>query len=497
MKRLRFNWSRWHRRLGVITCVGVVLWGLSGLSHPVMSRLQPKPAVFKAPSASLNLTSAMDPSQVLPCSGISQFQRMNIINVGNATVYRVAVDSHTPARYFSATDCQELTAGDEYYARELASHYTGRPVSEIADASFVTQFDEEYMSVNRLLPVWRIEFTGSGHLRAYIDTDQARLSTLIDDTRMVMGNIFRWGHNWSFLENTPRLQLVVMVLVLGTALSSAISGLTLYLRRRRHSKERRVNQPARHWHRRLGLLVAITTLTFAASGMFHLVMSYRQQVTANAYVTPLIEADNVSRGNWQQIIAQPAHRIDLVQSPSGLQWLLRNDMPPARVAELSHANHGADHHEHSHGASPSKALPVALMAAGGEGTQLPQDMLALARSQAIGFAGLPEVDIVQTQLVTRFGGEYGFIFKRLPVVRVQFAGPGNPRYYIEPATGALAAEVRDIDATEGKSFAYLHKWTWLDANKDVRDVLMMLFALGNILVALLGIWLFARRVAEG
>jgi hypothetical protein len=72
----------------------------------------------------------------------------------------------------------------------------------------------------------------------------------------------------------------------------------------------------------------------------------------------------------------------------------------------------------------------------------------------------------------------------------------NPRYYVEPATGVLAAEIRDIDVTEGKSFAYLHKWAWLDANKEARDILMVLFALGNVIIALLGAWLFALKAAE-
>lgn len=489
IKRLRFSWAAWHRRLGLITCAGVALWGLSGLSHPIMSRLQPQPAAFTAPSTPLHLAAAMVPGQALACAGLSQFQRLNIINIDDVAMYRVAVNADTPARYFSAKDCRELPAGDEHYARQLASHYTGQPVSEIVSARFITQFDDEYMAVNRLLPVWRVEFSGPGHLRAYIDTDQARLATLIDDTREAMGNIFRWGHNWSFLENAPRLQLFVMAVILGTALFSAVSGLTLYVRRRRHSREL-VRQPVRRWHRRLGLLVALTTLTFAGSGMFHLLMSYRQQLMAHASETPAIHAKALSPQSWQQVVAQPAHRVDLVQSPSGLQWLLRNELPPARVAVMRHTDHHADHHPHSH---ESPRVPAAILLPAGDSRQLPQDMLALARSQATALSGLPEKDIVETELVTRFGGEYGFIFKRLPVVKVQFSGSGNPRYYIEPVTGVLSAEVRDIDATEGKSFAWLHKWTWLDANKEVRDVLMMLFALGNVIVAMLGVWLFARK----
>jgi hypothetical protein len=484
MKRLRFNWSAWHRRLGLVTCAGVVLWGLSGMSHPIMSRLQPKPVAFTAPTAPLDLTAAMPPQRALACHGLLKFQRLAVINFDGRVYYRVAADINSPARYFSAKDCTELAAGDEHHARQLASHYAGRPASEIVSARFITQFDNEYMDVNRLLPVWRIEFADSGHLRAYIDTDQARLATLIDDTRMVMGNIFRLGHNWAFMESTPRLQLAVMALVLGIALFSAVSGVTLYFRRCRHSRERLVHQPVRRWHRRLGSLVALTTLTFAGSGMFHLVMSYRQQAAPVPQTQPMIQATALSIQGWQQLVGQPAQRVDLVQSPAGLQWLLRNELPRARVAIMAHADH--------HPPSPDTPAAAALLPAGND-NDLPSDLLSLAQSQATQYEKLPAHTVVQTELITQFGGEYGFIFKRLPVAKVQFAAPGNPRYYIEPATGVLAAEIHDIDATEGKSFAYLHKWTWLDANKEVRDILMMLFALGNVLVALLGVWLFVRK----
>ncbi|HYD34373.1 MAG TPA: PepSY domain-containing protein, partial [Methylophilaceae bacterium] len=453
-------------------------------SHPIMSRLQPKPIAFNAPVSPLNLKQAMGPQQALACHRVQEFQRLSVVSMQDSAYYRVATSDNAPARYFSVADCRELHAGDETYARQLASHYTGMPVSEINNARLITQFDEEYLPVNRLLPVWRVEFARSDHLRAYIDTDQSRLSTLIDDTRYVLGKVFRLGHNWAYLDGFPRMQLAVMAMVLSTAFFSAISGITLYVRRRRHSQERLGNQPGRRWHRRLGLLVALTTLTFAGSGMFHLLMSYQQQQAATAHIPAAISAATLSEEAWRQAVLHAAHRIDLVHSQEGLYWLLRNNLPPSRVAVMSHK----DHHPSAHNSqSETLSLPADKLAAN------PVDVLSLARSQAARFAHLPELAIVKTELVTKFGGEYGFIFKRLPVVKVQFEGSGNPRYYIEPATGTLAAVVRDLDAAEGTTFAYMHKWTWLDANKEVRDVLMMLFALGNVVVALLGLWLFARK----
>jgi uncharacterized iron-regulated membrane protein len=108
----------------------------------------------------------------------------------------------------------------------------------------------------------------------------------------------------------------------------------------------------------------------------------------------------------------------------------------------------------------------------------------------------PSNSVVQTEFIQKFSGEYGFINKRLPVVKVQFSEPGNPRYYIEPVTGVLAARVDDLDALEGKSFAYLHKWHFTDGGKDLRDFLLALFAFLNVVIAVAGVALYVKRLKK-
>lgn len=96
--------------------------------------------------------------------------------------------------------------------------------------------------------------------------------------------------------------------------------------------------------------------------------------------------------------------------------------------------------------------------------------------------------------VTRFDEEYGFINKRLPVVRVTLQNdPQHTRYFIEPATGTLAARIDDLDMLEGRCFAWLHKWRFTEAGKDIRDLLQVLVVLTTIGVALAGLTLFIRR----
>jgi len=62
---------------------------------------------------------------------------------------------------------------------------------------------------------------------------------------------------------------------------------------------------------------------------------------------------------------------------------------------------------------------------------------AIGAPAAAGVGAAPAV--VSPELVTKFAGEYGFVNKRLPVLKLGYAGPGHPALYVEPATGRLAA----------------------------------------------------------
>jgi hypothetical protein len=128
-----------------------------------------------------------------------------------------------------------------------------------------------------------------------------------------------------------------------------------------------------------------------------------------------------------------------------------------------------------------------------DGRGVPNAGPQLAKALAARYSGLAATHLREPTLVTTFGGEYGFLNKRLPVWRVPAEAPGHPRYYVELSSGALAARVDDLDALEGAVFSVLHKWQWGDLPKDLRDLLAATAAIGNVLVALIGLSLLVRR----
>jgi len=101
--------------------------------------------------------------------------------------------------------------------------------------------------------------------------------------------------------------------------------------------------------------------------------------------------------------------------------------------------------------------------------------------------------ISSSDYLTKFDTDYGFINKRLPVVKLALSTPTHLTYYVEPATGRMAAKVQDSDRREGLSFAVFHKFLLVDfAGKNFRDFLTAFAAMGVLVVSVLGLILFIK-----
>jgi uncharacterized iron-regulated membrane protein len=500
---LKLNWMFWHRWLGLATCVGILLWGVSGISHPIMTRSQPKPAAFVAPSAKFDLSNGLSLKTVLIQHNIKQFQHISLAQFLDESYFRVGFQANQPARYFNTKTGQELQNGDLEFAKILASHFTGNEISKVTDAKLINNFSDDYHAVNRLLPVWRVEFSSDNHLRAYTDTEQVRLATLVDDRRYWLTKLFQFGHNLSFLETTPKIQLGVAATVLIIILISSTSGLYLFFTFT-NSKQRLAKKVTRKWHRRIGLSVSVATLIFASSGLFHLIMSYQQQAHALVIAPEHTNTNHLNEEVWKEISVKSLAKLDLFSLSGIPYWYIlvassddKNQMPVAQVAALANEREHGEHHKKN---EIDKAIaPIVIRADESNQTSSSQNSTSqhgaemLAKQQVALISGRPMRDIVRTEWITKFAKEYGFIFKRIPVIKVQMNDADQTRYYIEPATGVISAKVRNIDGFEGIIFAYLHKWSFENINKDLRDILVSLFALGNIVVAFLGFYLFTRR----
>ena len=108
---------------------------------------------------------------------------------------------------------------------------------------------------------------------------------------------------------------------------------------------------------------------------------------------------------------------------------------------------------------------------------------------------LENVKLVESKLITDFESrEYGFVNKRLPVVKLAYDTPEKTTYFIETATSRLATKVKSSDMLEGYSFAIFHKFLFMDwAGKNIRDLSMVLAALCILIVSVLALIMFIKK----
>jgi hypothetical protein len=470
---------RWHRRAGIVACIGVLAWSLSGISHPLMTRLQPRPATQAPPAQSLDLSGALPLAQVLERQRIAEIAAFRVVRLDDAQYYQVTLPGQPVRFYFSIEDGSILPQGDRQYAERLARHFTGDYSAGVIDAEVVTQFDDDYPSVNRLLPAWRIRFAREDRLRAYVDTGSSRLGTLTDGRKAVLATWFRTLHTWEFAGEANVLRVSAMTALLASAFFAALAGLWLYAVRWRSLSPR---PTLRRWHRGIAIAVSLSTLLFAFSGAWHAWQSWQRDVAplplnGERFAAEAFGAFPLSHGSapvreaaGSAVGAEPAWRVAYIAQEGRSQ------------TAGEHAAHGA-----AHAASPLALRYVSART----GAVLPDGEHERAVHIARRAAG--EQPVLGVEPVTRFGGEYGFVFKRLPVQRVTMTD--GVRYYVETSSGEIAARIDGADAREGWTFAYLHKWDGLKhlVGADARDAIVALFALGNASTAALGLALFLRR----
>ena len=479
MATAKQNFYKWHRILGLTALIPVIMWTVSGLSHPFMSNwFRPTIAqeVFK-PLPQSGMKPTLSIQQVLDKNSVTTFRNFGLVNFNRQTYYQVlATDSL--CHYYSTTTGDVLKNGDELYAAYLARFFTQDSTSGVKSITLQKSFDAHYQPINRLLPVWKVSFDRADGMDIYIETTQSRMGTFNNNTRKAMLSVFEQLHTWAFLAGIfgEQVRIVVLLVVVCIMLLSLISGLTVYgllwnkFKTATQNRKQAGKQDARivyRFHRQIGLIVSFVMLTFAGSGAFHLIAKlYNIGPDKKAY-GQLVNRADFKLSNLQLPIADTTiKKIGVVKFNGETYYQVTNNRKNVQYLN----------------AATGQLLPNAdeRYAAYLANFYHPIKQLQKAYRQT------------KVTQVREFNNEYGFINKRLPVQQVAY--PNGENWYIETTTSQLATKVTGIDRAEGISFIFLHKYFGMSwAGKNVRDVVTMLAALGVLVVSLFGFAAFLKN----
>ena len=458
----------WHQWIGIAACLILFAWSFSGFLHPVMSWTQPRPVQMFYKTEALSAEKiGVSPADALRQNNIENFTRLNTVSFGGESFYQIEPSKNAPLIYLNTKTGERLDGGDEKFAEHLARYYTGDTQSGIREIKYLTEFSDNYNWTNRLLPAYEIKFDRPDKMTAYVETSGARLATMNNSRKVFIQSIFTNLHNLEILNLRQPFGIAVKMIFMSIVFFTALSGILVYglfwKRFQPLNGNRTTRKSLRQWHRTIGILISLGALAISFSGAFH---AFGKR---NNDITKVVQTENSFATG--QIKTTLTDALSKSENPHNAALVKIDDAPFYRIVQADKKT-------------------VFVSAETGE-TETNGE-IKLARSVANSLSGFTEKDIVSVEPIKNFTDEYGFINKRLPVVKVQYKRDSDARYYVETSNGTLAAKVDNLNAVEGYSFGFLHKWDILGTviGKVARDILLMLFAFGNMTVTVFGVWLF-------
>ncbi|CAA6830066.1 MAG: PepSY-associated TM region [uncultured Aureispira sp.] len=461
---------KWHHRIGLLITLPILGWCISGLTHPMMAHLfKIKPAKrFVMPSPVALDSNSIALEEALEKHKIEAFSNFRLVNYQEQSYYQIIKEGKETSYINTATNVP-LENGDEVYAVYLARYFLGDQTSPVAAITKLNQFTFEYKFINRLLPVYKVSFDREDGMDVYVETNSTRLGTMNNRTRKTCIAIFSYLHNWSFLAGYPKLKLFLMLAFMIMAFFVAASGLTIYgflwktIQKQKDSK----SNSNRKWHRRIGLMVSISTLGFAFSGGYH-AFAKSSAAKVKPVAMPVFASKTVAQ--FPKLVDKIGDRL---------------------IQNISMAQIGTDHFFQvtwMAKATETSYFKTTNLAQLGKGEE--QYAIHLATK----YSKLPLNKIQSTAAIQKFKGEYGFINKRLPVTKVQYDTDEKHSVYVETSSGKLAANISAPKRLEALSFLMLHKYHFIDPiGKTIRDIIIVSLVLGIMLVNILGLVLWLKK----
>jgi hypothetical protein len=495
VKKIKQNMYKYHRVLGIITIIPVLFWTLSGIMHPFMAHFfKPEIAHEKLELKPIDTTQIKYAIQeVLIQNKIQEFKNFRLVNFENTTFYQVKTIENK-YRYFNALSAKELANGDQKYAEYLARYFINDTKSKISNLEILTEFTTQYKYINRYLPVYKLTFNRDDAMQVYVETCSSKLATYNPKSRQIFIWIFDTFHNWGFVEAIANhyLRIVMMLLFLSIILFSGVSGMVIYgfmWKKFKKSTPTNADGFLRKNHRKIGIAVSFLTLTFAFSGGYHATQKWEPNLLPKMIYEPIVKVSDIKI---------PSTRLHVDRSQLVNMSIIKFKKKYFYQCDLYNIENEKSEKQFLNATTNSIEKNIEIEYA----QYLVSKFRKMLSDSSLNCCEMettesfnPNFTLKKTTILTDFDKrEYGFVNKRLPVVKLEFNSDEDATYYIETSTSRLAAVVNQSSRREGYSFAVLHKFLLLEwAGKNIRDFVTVISALGILMVSLLGLILFLKN----
>ncbi len=514
---------KWHRTISLIIAIPAVLWATSGFMHPIMTTIRPKvatqflqPAIIDSNKMQVSLRMALEENK------IDQFQNFRLVHIDTNWFYQVQTAPINIPVYLSTVNGRPLKNGDELYAQYIAKQFLEGPFqskkaepdtsaektpmhdccdaatncvllndkgSSISAVKRITDFNDEYKYVNRLLPAYKVSFNRQDGIRVYVETTSDRFAFAVDNKRAVFDSLFSWFHTWSWMDAFGNakyiLMLVFLVLTMGT------TGMGLYIFFITNTKKPKGNAlaSARRNHRFTSVFISLFTLLFSFSGAFHVLEKFKTDDRNDFYNRQIVKSSSADFDftRLQKVVHMQIANISIVQMNDEWYWQVFTK------EEKSAADGKMPLRRNDLMKDKTVPPPAASYISVSDGSKLVDGEKKYAEYLATLFSKHPSKEITNAVAILKFEDEYGFVNKRLPVWKIGYASNHHERYYVETSTGKLSVRVDDNDLYEGYSFAFFHKHHFMDfAGKEARDFSTMFWSFAQIALVVVGLILWRR-----
>ena len=294
--------------------------------------------------------------------------------------------------------------------------------------------------------------------------------------------VFTNLHTLNWLEKLEPLRVLILGSGVLLLLGMGITGITILYKKRKGSGPL---FSIRRFHRLLGYFVSFSLLFFAVSGIYHLLfMSISPPKSGMVLLEPLsLKHNNFSNtlSGLKNIPNQKLNNVSLIQGPNHQMYY-----------RLSGAMNSEKKHHRFDGIPKEKTVTYINTTTGKQET-LTDHKLAKFFAKKV----LPKgAAIDKITRINRFGVFYDFRNKRLPVYRVDFNTPDKKAIFVDTASGVIADTITRTTRWVRFSFSFFHKWNFLRGplGRTGRDIVMIVFLFGGILLTIAGFILMIRRI---